>query len=193
MFWRGFCPTVPPTTTQDELFPDLLKVPPIVRRIWAEILAYHATDTPVRLTQRMIAERLERRHPDQPCGLRTVQRAFHDYRKTLLPWPVWRGQRPPWEPQPEQVDEAVDPTPIAPQVADHLWLEAFDEHGEPHTVEAAIGPDGILRVIADRAQRLTALIAAAYAAVVLLDSMDGHVDHVIHWCRVISAVIHTLG
>ena len=157
------------------LFPDDL--PPIVQRIWDVVLHKHyAGATHQTPTRQAIANLLLEHYRDQACSLASVNRAFHTY-PHLLPWPIRRGQLPPWieEPKPEAV---VDCEP--------LRLMAFGDDGQPCIVEAVVDKrTGVPRII-------THAVAAGFAMVPLLDALDGVTDHVIHWCRILVGALHQI-
>jgi len=168
---------------QSELFPDLhLKIPPIARRIWTEALAYYKTGTLEPLTQRLLSELLQRRNPSLPGGFRTVQRAFHDHPQWLK-WPILSGQRPPWEPAPtapEGGGKVIDSEPLALRSIDLV-------SGDGRMVAVTVDEQGFLHLARWKDALLT-LAAGLATTVVVLDGMDGHIDHVIHWCRVMGLV-----
>jgi hypothetical protein len=178
-----------PDGDQYVLFPDLPDIPLIVRRIWVEALAYYDTKTAVPLTQRHISKGLLRRNPELPGSLSTVERAFRTYDDDLLPWPILRGMRPPWESMsvPESTSAlSTDSEPVRLQIQDHLlqW-EAFDERGDKHTVQAVADKNGLLHLVA---RRMITMLAAGISAMITLDGLDGHIDAAIHWCRIILAM-----
>jgi hypothetical protein len=173
---------------QSNMFPDL--IPDIVVRIWNAHFAHYKTGTRLPPTRKQLSDRLLTADPDKPGSESTIDRARRDYPKLLKPWPIRRGQQPSWLSEPQTLTSVVirGPAPVAePKEIDRVHWEAFDEYGNPRTVEAAADENGILRL----ARRPIMTIVASMMTFVLLDVMsDGRLDQIVRWCRLLTAMGH---
>lgn len=179
----------------EQLFPDL--IPDIVVRIWKAVGRHYDTGTRLMPTREMIV-RLLAEDADKPASLSTVDRARRDF-PDLLPWPIKRGQQPPWLTRPDMLIEhhplgsvASADGLLSDSTQLHLRWEASDEHGRRQTVEAVTDEHGVLRLVT-RWRDTTATVAAALASFGLLDLLsDGRLDGVVHWCRLLERAAHIL-
>ena len=169
---------------QSEMFPDV--IPDIVMRVWKAVLGWYATGTHNEPTVQQIVNRMvdpSVGDPTLPASVETIRRA----RKTfpdLLPWPIKRGQLPPWRTKPELLEKLIDATPLELKAPDVLHLQTL----EGVTVEVSMGADGVYRIVRWMGG-IAGAVAAACAAMLVLDGMDGHLDHVIHWCLLLAKAI----
>lgn len=158
------------------MFPAL--VPSIVSRIWRAALdLYRLNKSLDKLTVDQIVTRMGINDPDQPRSVETIRRARRTH-PDLLPWPIKRGMQPPWMAKPEVLEKLIDATPVELTSADTLHLQTLE--GVP--VAAVWDNDGGFYRIVRWAGGIVGAMAAGYAAYLALDGMDGHFDHVIHWC-----------
>jgi len=174
----------------EDLFPDGL--PPIVQRIWDVVLNVHyASGKHESPTRRGISNLLLDKYPGQAWSVASVNRAFARYPE-LLPKNIHRGDLPPWLEQPELLKAHTYADLEGHTYADvesgannePLRLMAFDNDGQPCIVKAVVDKrTGVPRII-------THVVAAGFALVPLLDSLDGVTDHVIHWCRILVGAFH---
>ena len=86
---------------QADMFPDL--IPDIVVRIWRAHQRHYRTQTRKPPTREQLRSYLEA-DPGKPASKSTINRARNDYPKLLTPWPIRRGQRPPWLSDPTVLD-----------------------------------------------------------------------------------------
>jgi hypothetical protein len=180
---------------QLDMFPEIRE---IVVRIWEAALAHYATGTRKVLTREALSDRLREDGTNGPHSLSTIDRALHKYHE-LLPWPIKRGMRPPWETPPEKAPTSeslhvIDDEPIELRPGDRVRLASFDERGAIRMVEAVLDEDGIPRGITRLISSTSAVVAATMTAALVLDCLDGQVDTIIRWCCIIGGELHrTLG
>lgn len=183
---------------------DLLEACPdrkIIERVWECALHHHGTTrAPFTITDLDVL--LKDLFNDRPNSVSSYSRA-HVKHPLLLPWPIERGMRPPWE--------GVEPDEAAIVVVDQdraaLGQLGTDEDGVlyagGHPVEVNGDPveiteDGLLRVRLSRAlhvlrnPRLT-MVAAGFVVYPVLDGADGRYDGIVHWCHVFAGIVQRIG
>jgi hypothetical protein len=164
---------------QPDMFPDLL--PDIVVRIWRAHLRHYRTGTHKVPSREELVRYLEA-DPGKPASAATIDRARRQYPR-LLPWPIRRGQQPPWLIDPSLLAEYGAPVEVP--ATDHVRLVAFDEHGGATALEVVADEHGILRLVS-RWRDHSAAFAAGMVGTVMLDVMtDGRLDGIIRWCRIL--------
>lgn len=179
----------------DDMFPDL--IPTIVQRIFcARDLHFKRKPYATRFTREECSTLLHYESFGRPewkglaWSLASIDRA-RDLFPKLLPWPLTRWTPRPWE---QQVVESAPLAELQPDdaVADgeHLLLKAFDEQGKVRIVEAVADfESGMLRLVKHLPPHSAAsLVAAAFAAWLVLDGLDGRFDAIVHWCRVFAHI-----
>ena len=174
---------------QSDMFPDLLPWQAV--EFWKAVKAIHGTGWRKPITRDMIANRVGYQ-PNQ------IDR-WHDKFPKLIPKPkeIKYGDQPPWVKKPELLDEYRDVVVDDVDTRDHRLsgedttgdLESYDiaRYVDGHTEPLAVVVDenGVLR-IARWGHGLVAL-AAALAFTIMLDGMDGRIDHVIRWCAIFGS------
>lgn len=178
----GPCPVNGQLETVD-MFPDLL--PEIVVRIWKAHDRHYATGTRTPPTRAQIERYLKDDETYGPSSLSEIDRARKRYPK-LLPWPILRGQRRPWEAKPDLLDDLVDY---------HSGGDLRLVGDEPPLRRALLrGVNGeVIEAMADASGRVIQLVlrdttasvaAAALFVFGVLDQLsDGRLDGVVHWCH----------
>jgi len=165
---------------QSELFPEV--IPDAVARIWKAVLDWYRLNRFGAPTVQQIVDRMLLNDPALPASVEYIRQRRLKH-PDLLPWPIRRGQRPPW------LHEALLPIDEAPVVlapTDTLHLTTL----EGNTVEVIVGEDGLLHLVRKWSGGMTSGLVAALTAFIWLDAVDGHIDRVIHWCRVLAGVAH---
>jgi hypothetical protein len=168
--------------------------PVIVQRIWAAHAAHFSGPyRNVRLTMLVLCGHLEKPlgHPEWenlPSSQSTVERARRKYPK-LLPWPMTRYMRPPWEDQPEVL---ADPNVVVPRAEDRSdhpsgevrLLATLDGDSLPVVVDV----NGIVRVLKNLPSSLVAA-AAMLTGIHVTDGLDGRMGDALHWCHFVAGLI----
>jgi hypothetical protein len=167
---------------QSHLFPDLL--PEIVVRIWQAARRHYATGTHRTMTRIQLVKQLEA-DPGKPASTSTVDRARHDYPK-FLPWPIKRGQLPPWETQPEILADLTDATPPVTTTTEIHRIVEFGDDGTFHEVQVISDSNGLLRLASHVRHILPALIAGTFGFVLIDVMSDGRADGLIRWCMLLG-------
>lgn len=172
--------------TQPSLFPDHL--PAVVLNYWDAIAKYHRTQTRREPTLDEIAKRMD-------IGVSTLYRARKKH-PDLMPWPVARGQRPPWEPTPEPEPIAPEPLNLVPlDLQPELRLVTRDEDGQEHMLPVVVDQQGLVRVVSHT--RTLVVATATLATPVLwrvLDFVsDGRVDGAVKWCHLAARLLARAG
>jgi len=165
---------------QSELFPEV--IPDSVARIWKAVLDWYRLNHFGTPTVQQIVDRMLLNDPALPSSVEYIRQRRIKH-PDLLPWPIRRGQRPPWL---HELTQPIDETPVVLNPSDTLHLTTL----EGVQVEVAVGEDGILRIVRRWSGGIAGATAVAYAALIILDGMDGTYDHIIHWCRVLASAVH---
>jgi len=168
---------------QSEMFPEI--IPPDVVRFWkAALTLYELSRSKTKLTMQEVVDRMKIEEPTLPASVETIRRWRRETYPDLIDWPIKRGQLPPWCTRPEILAKLFDAAPVPLQSCDTLHLQTIE--GVP--MEMKLGEDGVYR-ITRWGGGLASMLAAGYALFLSLDGMDGHIDHVVHWCRVLAGIL----
>jgi hypothetical protein len=152
----------------------------IILRTW-DCADHHYRHTKLPFDQAQLGALLER-YPDKPKSLASFDRAHRKY-PLLLPWPIKRGDKPPW----------IEDTPIDDQQVMLTRRDQIDVgqmfYLPPVEVEDELGTKRLARLIIDRSGAVRGALLSAAAMLsgfCLLDAMDGKLDGIIHWCAVLA-------
>ena len=130
--------------------------------------------------------RLRRHYTDRPNSVSSFDRAHHDWPQ-LLPWPMTADMTPPWESSASADDDQALPVDLRQQVPLFPVIALPDESGATRRCQLVLRADGVV------AARVISGMVAVISVIVTMDGLDGKVDGVIHWCRVLidaARVVH---
>lgn len=154
--------------------------PSRVVRYWLALGRWWASGTRLAPTMEEFRKKFE-----PVVSERTVLRIRHDFPGLVGSWPPKRGERPPWEHQPELVEIDHHEFNVVPDELHHLKYS-----------ESPVLVEGKPAIRVDEFDTVTKQIVRSYidyhtvaatlviSAATMLDLMiDGHLDHFINVCR----------
>jgi hypothetical protein len=179
--------------------PDIVPEPPVIaQRIFAAKDLFFKRTPYAKFTLDALSELLHHGNLGNPqweglpWSLSSIERARSDPETArFIPWPMTRWTTRPWLTNPELLTSSSS-VPLKPddQPCERIRvpLEGFDEEGNPIKVEA-VAENGIIVKVVKLLPPSLAAVAASFATVLAADGMDGHFDHVIHWCRIVADLL----